>query len=417
MLDAYRAVKRVAKNQVGYDQLMKEVHILKSLNHPNIPIIYDIEEDAEYSYIIEEYLEGESLRAYRLHLSHMDERSVLGFTFQICDLILYLHTLESSVLYLDLKPDNILISKGKLKLLDFGAAVYERQYADAGCYLATLSYAAPERLRNVADQRSDIYSIGCLLYVLVTGANYQPSYIARKWAGIFIRNRRIYKLMEQCLKTEPSERFQSVEELMRKVEQLSSKGKLYNKSAVMSYRIGIAGSEPRVGVSHTALALASYVNMVYHNVAYVEKNNTGFLKRFARAYPGVKKKENYLMVNGIWLLEQEVQGENHFTITDYGVLTMDNLQDFLEQDYLVVVVGGKPWEIEAAKRIWNLLCDCEKVLYIVNGVPESAVWQEYRQVYPRKSIMEPALQGILGKELRPKDRKFLDSVISYVVEQ
>lgn len=417
MLDAYRAVKRVAKNQVGYDQLMKEVHILKSLNHPNIPIIYDIEEDAEYSYIIEEYLEGESLRAYRLRLSHMDERSVLGFTFQICDLILYLHTLESSVLYLDLKPDNILISKGKLKLLDFGAAVYERQYADAGCYLATLSYAAPERLRNVADQRSDIYSIGCLLYFLVTGANYQPSYIARKWAGIFIRNRRIYKLMEQCLKTEPSERFQSVEELMRKVEQLSSKGKLYNKSAVMSYRIGIAGSEPRVGVSHTALALASYVNMVYHNVAYVEKNNTGFLKRFARAYPGVKKKENYLMVNGIWLLEQEVQGENHFTITDYGVLTMDNLQDFLEQDYLVVVVGGKPWEIEAAKRIWNLLCDCEKVLYIVNGVPESAVWQEYRQVYPRKSIMEPALQGILGKELRPKDRKFLDSVISYVVEQ
>ena len=68
---------------------MKEVHILKSLKHPNIPIIYDIEEDEKYSYIIEEYLKGESLKAFRLRLSYLDERSIVDFTFQICDLIQY----------------------------------------------------------------------------------------------------------------------------------------------------------------------------------------------------------------------------------------------------------------------------------------------------------------------------------------
>lgn len=396
---------------------MKEVHILKSLNHPNIPIIYDIEEDENYSYIIEEYLEGESLKAYRSRLSHIDERSVLDFTIQICDFILYLHTLESSVLYLDLKPDNILIHKGKLKLLDFGAAVYQSQYADAGCYLATINYTAPERWANKADQRSDIYSIGCLLYFLVTGANYQPSCFARRWSGIFVRNHRIYKLIEQCLKTEPSERFQTVEELMRKVKQLSAKGEFNNKNAVMSYRVAIAGSEPRVGVTHTALALASYVSMIHQNVVYVEKNNTGFLKQFAATYPGVKEKGNCLTVNGIHLLKQECQEDYHFCITDYGVLTMENLQEFLLEDCPVIVVGGKPWEREAANRIRNLLCDCENILYIVNGIPENAVWREYKKVFPKRSIMEPILQGVLGRELKPKDRKFLDSVIRYVVER
>lgn len=344
LLGTYRAIKRISKHQVGYHQLMNEVHILKSLNHPNIPIIYDIEEDENYSYIIEEYLEGESLKAYRLRLSHIDERSVLDFAFQICDLILYLHNLESSVLYLDLKPDNILINKGKLKLLDFGAALYEQQYADAGCYLATLNYAAPERWSNKADQRSDIYSIGCLLYFLVTGVNYQPSYCARRWAGIFVRNRRIYKLIEQCLKPEPSERFQSVEELMRKVELLSGKGELSKKNAVMSYSIAIAGSETRVGVTHTALAIASYVNTIHHNVVYVERNQSGFLKRFADTYPGVKEKQGCLMLNGIRFLEQEVKDVYQFCIYDYGMLTLDNIQSFLAQENRAVVVGGKPWE-------------------------------------------------------------------------
>ncbi|MEG2351007.1 MAG: protein kinase, partial [Hungatella sp.] len=60
-LEEYRAIKRVSKTCVEYEQFRREALLLKELHHPGIPIIYDLEEDLEYSYLIEEYLEGDSL--------------------------------------------------------------------------------------------------------------------------------------------------------------------------------------------------------------------------------------------------------------------------------------------------------------------------------------------------------------------
>ena len=109
------------------ESFKNEVTSLRNLKHPNIPIIYDIEEDEDYYYIIEEFIEGESLRAYRLNHGFITESKVLDFTIQLCDVIDTLHSSKESILYLDLKPNNIIICKDVLKLIDFGAAILEKE--------------------------------------------------------------------------------------------------------------------------------------------------------------------------------------------------------------------------------------------------------------------------------------------------
>lgn len=400
---------------------MKEVHILKSLKHSNIPIIYDIEEDDNYSYIIEEYLKGESLKAYRMRLLYLDERRIVEFISQICDLFQYLHAQNSKILYLDLKPDNILVYEGNLKLLDFGAAVYEREYKDLNYEVATAGYMAPERFRHQADERSDIYSIGCLLYFLITGTLYQPSCVSKKWTWVLIRNRRLCKLMEQCLNAAPSKRFQSVEELKGCLCKVSGKREYEKKSVVMSYCIAVAGSERRVGVTHISLLLADYLSKVNKGCIYVEWNEGDCLEQICSFCPGVEERGGYYFVNGIriqkkeqWIANQEKE-RFCFCIKDYGMLTEQNQEGFLNETYKMLVVGTKPWEWKKSMFWMDKLCDCDSVLFLLNLIEGKE--KVKGTILPKNSVFIPFIQSVFSRERREKERKILDSLVQYLVKK
>lgn len=400
---------------------MKEVHILKSLKHPNIPIIYDIEEDENYSYIIEEYFQGESLKAYRMRLSFLNEGSIVELTSQICDLIQYLHTLDKAILYLDLKPDNILIYEGKLKLLDFGAARYAAQYMEASCQLGTLGYMAPERLYNRADQRSDIYSIGCLLYFLLTGTLYQPSSITKKWTWILLRNHRFYKLIERCLKPVPSNRFHSVEELKRSLIKVRGNGEFNKENAVMSYSIAIAGTQERIGVTHIALALTSYLSLIHSNAIYIEWNSSGFLNQFVTFNSEVKRKDGYWLIRHMWMQKRKNWETDEkdkvfcFQVKDYGVLSTDNLQEFLSEKHKLVVAGMKSWEWRNSMLWRNKLCDCKDIIYLYN-LASKEYMREKSNSEPSLELCVPYLHQLFYDSKSNHKNPVFDSVLDYVVK-
>lgn len=424
VLGVYRAVKRIAKSHQAYEQLMKEVNILKSLKHPNIPLIYDIEEDEKYAYIIEEYLQGESLKAYRLRHSNLDESSVLNFTFQICDLIQYLHTFNQGILYLDLKPDNILIDKGQLKLLDFGAAVFANGYQSASYHFATKGYMAPEQKQNCADLRSDIYSIGCLLYFLITGTAYQPSSVSQKWAWIFIRNHKLYKLIERCIRVKPSKRFQSVEELRKCLDKVQKKGELSKEKTVMSYRIAVAGSENRVGVTHIALALTSYVSRMSKNAIYIEWNQSECLRNLLRYSSEAEERDGYIYAGKTRMqtMDRWMQNLNqeqfYFQIKDYGVLTDDNIEEFLLEEHPILVLGTKPWEWGQSIRCLNQLCDCRHIIFLFRDserIAQQRRWYEGLLECPCLPV--PYLPFSFQNCVSQTERKFLDSVMKIIVTE
>ncbi|MFU0825963.1 MAG: hypothetical protein ACFWTJ_00195 [Lachnoclostridium sp.] len=216
-LKTLRAIKQISKENVLHDQLLKEAHILKSLNHPCIPVIYDFEEDEHYSYIIEQYIEGKSLDVLRKqHCQLFHESLIINFAVQICDLFQYLYTHDNPVLYLDLKPENLIISGKVVKLIDFGASELKSQIKNRRYSLGTKGYSAPELYTNrIPDERADVYSIGALIFYMITGKSY-----TRQTAGILKNDRKhcskpLAHIVQKSLRYNPVLRYPTVKVLRK----------------------------------------------------------------------------------------------------------------------------------------------------------------------------------------------------------
>lgn len=125
--------------------LLERSTFLKTLRHPGIPIVYDVEEDTGYSYLIEEYLEGESLYALVKRLGSLSVKAAADLGIQICRIIQFMNSAENPILYLDLQPKNLLVCNGVLRLTDFDHAQYASDAAAFGERYGTIGFAAPEQ--------------------------------------------------------------------------------------------------------------------------------------------------------------------------------------------------------------------------------------------------------------------------------
>jgi eukaryotic-like serine/threonine-protein kinase len=161
----------------------REARLLASLNHPNIAAIYGIEESGGHRFLVLEYVEGETL-AERLARGALPVTETLDIGRQIAAALEAAH--ESGVIHRDLKPANVKLTPGgDVKVLDFGLAkggaaesspdlshsptiAYNK--TEAGVILGTAAYMSPEQARGKSvDRRTDIWSLGCVLYECLTG--------------------------------------------------------------------------------------------------------------------------------------------------------------------------------------------------------------------------------------------------------
>jgi len=154
-------------------QFEHEARILVSLDHPNLPkIVAYFEEKGKY-YLVMDYIDGQNLQHILDSTSgFLPERQVLAWTEELCDVLSYLHSLTPPVIFRDLKPANIMLTKrGEIKLIDFGIArLFDPRKATDTLKMGTPPYAAPEQYygRGQTSARSDIYGLGATLYHLLT---------------------------------------------------------------------------------------------------------------------------------------------------------------------------------------------------------------------------------------------------------
>lgn len=170
----------LATDAVMVDRFMKEARAVNAVGHPNIVEITDCGRVADTYYIMMEMLDGETLEERLERTPMLDEKSAVDITLQIADALFSAHKL--GIVHRDLKPENIyLTTRGEkrdfVKLLDFGIAkLMHVQEAGGrtktGTILGTPAYMSPEQcLGDVElDHRSDIYSLGCVLYRMLTGS-------------------------------------------------------------------------------------------------------------------------------------------------------------------------------------------------------------------------------------------------------
>lgn len=226
-----RAVK-VIKKCKGLDEVVKkEIEMLKMIEYPSIPRIIDYCQDDENFAIICEYVPGINLKEMIEDKPFNLKRSV-DIMKKVCDALIYLHNNDPSILYLDLKPSNIMFLKSKeVKLIDFGVSAY--MLADSKVY-GTIGYAPKEQMeydsKHPPDIRSDIYSLGMTYLSIRTG--YCPGASREATIKYIHSSKRLKKKEKQfinkCIKEEPAERFKTVleaKESLIHIEKISVPGK------------------------------------------------------------------------------------------------------------------------------------------------------------------------------------------------
>lgn len=212
-------------------QLIVEADILKRLDHPGLPKIVDIIEKKDAIWMVMEFVEGKTLREILNERGRIDEKEILIWGKQLCEVLSYLHSRKPSIIYRDLKPENIILKKtGRLVLIDFGTAreySYKNNVCDA-MYLGTKGYAAPEQYGGMGqtDERTDIYCLGVTLYSLLTGYNPEkPPYkiYPEKYWGEHI-SLEMKSVLLKCIQLEPEKRYQNCKELAYAFSQIDYKG-------------------------------------------------------------------------------------------------------------------------------------------------------------------------------------------------
>ena len=210
------------------DSFNREVGYLSRLKHQNIPRIYDYFTDPGHWYVVMDYIEGETLedKLKKARRGRLSTQKVFDIGIVLCDVLGYLHAQRPPIIFRDVKPANIMLTKtGRIYLIDFGIA---RHYAPGQTRdtapLGSPAYAAPEQYGKAqTTTQTDVYGLGATLQTLLTGNDPLEIAISGEKQGRKIKRRVPRKLrpfLGQMLERDASKRPQSMDEVKQSLQRL-----------------------------------------------------------------------------------------------------------------------------------------------------------------------------------------------------
>ena len=228
---------------VTHETVLEEARAISALNHPNICTVYEVGEADAKPYIAMEFVEGRPLSGEILSTG-MSLDQVERYGMQLADALSHAHS--RGVIHRDLKAANVIVTpSGRLKVLDFGISRriapgggdettrFDKSWDSQHTFTGTLPYIAPEVLKGVeADERSDIWSLGVLLYEMATGRRPFRGNTAYELSAAILRERApaitpplppaLQGVIDKCLDKDPGQRYQSAGEVHAALETAST---------------------------------------------------------------------------------------------------------------------------------------------------------------------------------------------------
>ncbi len=285
---AIKEIEKKAKdknNEIVIQSAIAEANLIKQLDHLAIVRIVDIIDNGDVIYIIEDYIEGETLSTILENNGAQPQELVIEWAMQICEALEYLHTRKPPIIYRDMKPANVMLKPdGNIKIIDFGIA---REYKDQSLAdtvsLGTKGYAAPEQFggRGQTDARTDVYCLGVTLYHLLTGQNpCEPPYEIypiRHWNPQLSAG--LEAIIQKCTQLNPADRYQSCAELLYALHHYEEYGATYRarqKRKLNAFIITVAASVLCLIVGFLGMIMRTQTNNADYsqNIIQAEKAST-----------------------------------------------------------------------------------------------------------------------------------------------
>src|SRR5689334_3867342 len=185
-IDKKVALKVPHKQNLDFNEMIKEPRLLASMSHPNIVTVLTAEKEEGVFFIVMEYVQGQTLEHIIMSDGALELTRALDFSCQILNAVDHAH--RASILHRDLRPGNMLVSEsGILKVTDFGTSRILEIAAHGTTVIDSPPYMAPEQFHGKAVFASDVYSIGVTMYQMLTGtlpyATPAPSDLERLMRG------------------------------------------------------------------------------------------------------------------------------------------------------------------------------------------------------------------------------------------
>jgi serine/threonine protein kinase len=219
------------------DRFRNEIIIASKISHPNVCRMYDFKQDAGFNYITMEYISGEDLKSMINQEGQLSVKKTLDIAEQICEGLSAAHRI--GVVHRDLKPQNIMFDRhGEVRIMDFGLArsIEAKGITDTGMLIGTPEYMSPEQaMSKDVDQRADVYSLGVVLFEMLTGtlpfegetaASLVLKHKTEPPPNPRVMNRNIPEelnsLILKCLEKSRKARFQDMEEILTELKKIET---------------------------------------------------------------------------------------------------------------------------------------------------------------------------------------------------
>lgn len=283
---------------------------LKELNSINLPKIYEIFEKNDKLIVIEEFINGVTIEDILNEGKKIDKEIALKYMIDLCEALEKLHSLKPSIIHRDIKPSNIIINNdGILKLIDYDVSrEYKENKNKDTVILGTIGYAAPEQMGfEQTDARADIYSMGVLLNVMVTGKHPVEESVQGN----------LKEIVSKCTMLMVNERYQSVQDLKKVFKEELSKCKKSNESLKKKTEDNLKHNSNMLNLNKDYIDLNSkrenkninfekkyFLNLDKHNDTKIElkelnKRKSGFLNTFRQVIPGFRSNKLWKMILAI----------------------------------------------------------------------------------------------------------------------
>jgi eukaryotic-like serine/threonine-protein kinase len=375
----------------------REANVLASLRHPRIPRVYDYFTIYHRAYLVLDFIEGKDLEAV-LHARPdvVPPEEVVDWMLQLCDIVEYLHTQPTPIIFRDLKPNNIILTPdGHVVLIDFGIAKLLQQTGAIDTNVGTQGYAAQEMYEGRAEPRSDIFALGAMMHHLLSKTDprtrapftfhqhpirhYNPAVSAE-----------LESVVMKCVEQQIDKRYQSIYQLRQALEEAIGYSAL--QSTHLSRRVTPSGGIPGQTRSRAMGALGASASLLWR---YQTENEV-------RATPAVSQDTVFIgsYDNNLHAINRSTGTLRWKFPTEGGICVTPALSRssviFGSQDFNVYSVNQSIGKEEWRYRTWNRVHSSPRIfenrlyigsddMYIHAVEPATGImiwrYQAYREIW------------------------------------